>query len=69
MIRRRDPPTACVGNRSLYLQTQPALLSIGAKEQAVFDNGSRKSKKNAAKVRPKKRYVPLVKKEGGGGLG
>jgi hypothetical protein len=42
---------------------RPALLGIGAKEQEVFDDGSGKGKKNGGKVRPEKRYVPLVKKE------
>ncbi|KAG6813770.1 hypothetical protein H0H92_007722 [Tricholoma furcatifolium] len=40
-------------------ESRPALLGIGAKEQEVYDDGS---KKKGVK-RPEKRYVPLVKKE------
>lgn len=39
---------------------RPALLGIGAKEQEVFDDGS---KKKGGKARPERRYVPIVKKE------
>ncbi|EDR08893.1 uncharacterized protein LACBIDRAFT_296423 [Laccaria bicolor S238N-H82] len=45
-----------------YLPTaRPALLGIGAKEQEVYDDGSkRKASKN---TRPERRYVPIIKKE------
>ncbi|KDR75287.1 hypothetical protein GALMADRAFT_69508 [Galerina marginata CBS 339.88] len=39
---------------------RPALLGIGAKEQEVFDDGSKKSNKNK---RPERRYVPIIKQE------
>ena len=39
---------------------RPALLGIGAKEQEVFDDGSRKGGKSK---RPDRRYVPVVKQE------
>ncbi|KAG6857759.1 hypothetical protein H0H87_004175 [Tephrocybe sp. NHM501043] len=42
-------------------ESRPALLGIGAKEQEVYDDGSKK--KGGANKRPEKRYVPLVKKE------
>uniref|UniRef100_D8Q9K7 G-patch domain-containing protein n=1 Tax=Schizophyllum commune (strain H4-8 / FGSC 9210) TaxID=578458 RepID=D8Q9K7_SCHCM len=41
-------------------EARPALLGIGAKEQEVYDDGS---KKPAYKKRPDKRYVPVIKKE------
>ncbi|KAL1742368.1 DExH-box splicing factor binding site-domain-containing protein [Schizophyllum fasciatum] len=41
-------------------QSRPALLGIGAKEQEVYDDGSKKA---AFKKRPDKRYVPVIKKE------
>ncbi|KAH9941764.1 DExH-box splicing factor binding site-domain-containing protein [Epithele typhae] len=41
--------------------SRPALLGIGAKEREVFDDGSKGKK--GAKVRPEKRYVPVIKKE------
>ncbi|KAG6897716.1 hypothetical protein C0992_011926 [Termitomyces sp. T32_za158] len=40
-------------------EARPALLGIGAKEQEVYDDGSKKKRA----TRPEKRYVPLVKKE------
>ncbi|KAH0589184.1 Pre-mRNA-splicing factor spp2 [Termitomyces sp. J132] len=40
-------------------EARPALLGIGAKEQEVYDDGSKK--KGAS--RPEKKYVPLIKKE------
>jgi len=39
---------------------RPALLGIGAKEQEVFDDGSKK--KNAIK-RPERRYMPIIKQD------
>ncbi|KAF9481574.1 hypothetical protein BDN70DRAFT_912208 [Pholiota conissans] len=42
---------------------RPALLGIGAKEQEVYDDGSKKSNK---KVRPERRYVPIIKQERSG---
>lgn len=39
---------------------RPALLGIGAKEQEVFDDGSKKTKKMN---RPERRYVPIIKQE------
>ncbi|KAG6866682.1 hypothetical protein C0991_000792 [Blastosporella zonata] len=42
-------------------ESRPALLGIGAKEQEVYDDGSKK--KGGANKRPERRYVPLVKKE------
>ncbi|TFY54482.1 hypothetical protein EVG20_g9685 [Dentipellis fragilis] len=47
-------------------QARPALLGIGAKEREVLDDGS--GKKNKA-VRPEKRYVPVIRKEGEGSEG
>ncbi|KAI0318911.1 hypothetical protein OF83DRAFT_1275880 [Amylostereum chailletii] len=44
---------------------RPALLGIGAKEREVFDDGS-KSKRGKA-TRPERKYMPLVKREVGGG--
>ncbi|KAF8160885.1 DExH-box splicing factor binding site-domain-containing protein [Crassisporium funariophilum] len=41
--------------------SRPALLGIGAKEQEVYDDGS-KQKANKNK-RPERRYVPIVKQE------
>lgn len=41
-------------------EARPALLGIGAKEQEVYDDGSKKA---AYKKRPDKRYVPVLKKE------
>ncbi|VDB83322.1 unnamed protein product [Peniophora sp. CBMAI 1063] len=44
-----------------YLPTaRPALLGLGAKEQEVLDDGSKKSKRP---MRPERRYVPVVQKE------
>ncbi|KAG6861690.1 hypothetical protein C0995_013259 [Termitomyces sp. Mi166 len=40
-------------------EARPALLGIGAKEQEVYDDGSKKKRPS----RPEKRYVPLIKKE------
>ena len=63
---KEGAPTSAKGRKHVepWLPTaRPALLGIGAKEQEVFDDGSGKGKKNAGKVRPEKRYVPLVKKE------
>lgn len=46
-----------------YIPTaRPALLGIGAKEQEVFDDGSKKFKSK----RPDKRYVPVVRQERSG---
>ncbi|KAG6920051.1 hypothetical protein DXG01_010119 [Tephrocybe rancida] len=42
-------------------ESRPALLGIGAKEQEVYDDGSKK--KGGGSKRPERRYVPLVKKE------
>jgi len=39
---------------------RPALLGIGAKEQEVFDDGSKSKYKSK---RPERRYVPIVKKD------
>ncbi|KJA29062.1 hypothetical protein HYPSUDRAFT_61894 [Hypholoma sublateritium FD-334 SS-4] len=39
---------------------RPALLGIGAKEQEVYDDGSKKRK---GAGRPERRYVPIVKQE------
>ncbi|KAF8813723.1 hypothetical protein BYT27DRAFT_7083379 [Phlegmacium glaucopus] len=39
---------------------RPALLGIGAKEQEVYDDGS---KKGAKAKRPDRRYVPIIKQE------
>ena len=39
---------------------RPALLGIGAKEQEVYDDGSKKGGKSK---RPDRRYVPVVKQE------
>lgn len=39
---------------------RPALLGIGAKEQEVYDDGSKKGGKSK---RPDRRYVPIVKQE------
>lgn len=39
-------------------EARPALLGIGAKEQEVYDDGSKKRK---GPIRPEKRYVPVVK--------
>lgn len=45
-----------------YLPTaRPALLGIGAKEQEVFDDGSKR--KGSKNTRPERRYVPIIKKE------
>ncbi|KAG6837794.1 hypothetical protein H0H93_016162 [Arthromyces matolae] len=41
-------------------EARPALLGIGAKEQEVLDDGSKKKGRSA---RPDKKYVPLLKKE------
>ncbi|KIY54012.1 hypothetical protein FISHEDRAFT_32208 [Fistulina hepatica ATCC 64428] len=41
-------------------QARPALLGIGAKEQEVYDDGS---KKNGRHSRPNKRYIPVLKQE------
>ncbi|KAL7277274.1 hypothetical protein ACG7TL_009127 [Trametes sanguinea] len=46
-------------------QSRPALLGIGAKEKEVFDDGSKKK----GKLRPERRYVPVIKKERSGGDG
>lgn len=44
-----------------YLPTaRPALLGIGAREQEVYDDGSKKSGKSK---RPDRRYVPIVKQD------
>ncbi|KAH9485217.1 Pre-mRNA-splicing factor SPP2 [Psilocybe cubensis] len=40
--------------------SRPALLGIGAKEQEVYDDGS---KKNSKAKRPERRYVPVIKQE------
>ncbi|KAF8200887.1 DExH-box splicing factor binding site-domain-containing protein [Pholiota molesta] len=42
---------------------RPALLGIGAKEQEVYDDGSKKGNK---KPRPERRYVPIIKQERSG---
>ena len=42
---------------------RPALLGIGAKEQEVYDDGSKKGGKSK---RPDRRYVPIVKQERSG---
>ncbi|KAF8906478.1 DExH-box splicing factor binding site-domain-containing protein [Gymnopilus junonius] len=39
---------------------RPALLGIGAKEQEVFDDGSKKTTKSN---RPERRYVPIIRQE------
>ncbi|KAF8967821.1 DExH-box splicing factor binding site-domain-containing protein [Flammula alnicola] len=39
---------------------RPALLGIGAKEQEVYDDGS---KKNSKSRRPERRYVPIIRQE------
>jgi G-patch domain len=39
---------------------RPALLGIGAKEQEVYDDGSKKGGKSK---RPDRRYVPIIKQE------
>ena len=39
---------------------RPALLGIGAKEQEVYDDGSKKTRKS---TRPERRYVPIIKQE------
>jgi hypothetical protein len=41
-------------------KSRPALLGIGAKEQEVLDDGSKKKKRRG----DEKRYIPLVRKEG-----
>ncbi|KAF5321901.1 hypothetical protein D9619_001831 [Psilocybe cf. subviscida] len=46
---------------------RPALLGIGAKEQEVYDDGSKK--KNNSSKRPERRYMPVVKQERGGSGG
>ena len=38
---------------------RPALLGIGAKEQEVFDDGSKNNKRN----RPERKYMPVVKQD------
>lgn len=44
-----------------YLPTaRPALLGIGAKEQEIYDDGSKKSGKSK---RPDRRYMPIIKQE------
>ncbi|TFK23700.1 hypothetical protein FA15DRAFT_620507, partial [Coprinopsis marcescibilis] len=44
-----------------YMPTaRPALLGIGAKEQEVYDDGSKSKFKNK---RPERKYMPLVKQE------
>ncbi|KAF7362129.1 Pre-mRNA-splicing factor spp2 [Mycena venus] len=40
-------------------EARPALLGIGAKEQEVFDDGSKKK----GSKRPERRYVPVVKQD------
>ncbi|PPQ93671.1 hypothetical protein CVT25_012730 [Psilocybe cyanescens] len=40
--------------------SRPALLGIGAKEQEIYDDGS---KKNSKTKRPERRYVPVIKQE------
>ena len=40
--------------------SRPALLGIGAKEQEVYDDGSKKGGKSK---RPDRRYVPVIKQE------
>ncbi|KAF9564785.1 hypothetical protein CPC08DRAFT_787373 [Agrocybe pediades] len=40
---------------------RPALLGIGAKEQEVYDDGSKK--KGSGSKRPERRYVPIIKQE------
>lgn len=40
---------------------RPALLGIGAKEQEVYDDGSKKNGKSVK--RPERRYVPVIKQE------
>ncbi|KAJ7502864.1 DExH-box splicing factor binding site-domain-containing protein [Mycena galericulata] len=42
-------------------EARPALLGIGAKEQEVFDDGSKK--KTNPNKRPERRYVPVVKQD------
>ena len=45
-----------------YLPTaRPALLGIGAKEQEVYDDGSKR--KVGKSTRPERRYVPIIKQE------
>ncbi|KAF9528493.1 DExH-box splicing factor binding site-domain-containing protein [Crepidotus variabilis] len=47
-----------------YLPTsRPSLLGIGAKEQEVYDDGSKKTNKTR---RPDKRYVPIIRQERSG---
>jgi hypothetical protein len=40
-------------------EARPALLGIGAKEQEVFDDGSKKK----GNKRPERRYVPVIKQD------
>jgi hypothetical protein len=40
-------------------EARPALLGIGAKEQEVYDDGSKKR----GPTRPEKRYVPVIKRD------
>lgn len=40
---------------------RPALLGIGAKEQEVYDDGSKKKGSNSK--RPERRYVPIIRQE------
>jgi len=42
---------------------RPALLGIGAKEQELYDDGSKKGNKSK---RPDRRYVPIIKQERSG---
>ncbi|KAJ6495653.1 DExH-box splicing factor binding site-domain-containing protein [Mycena vitilis] len=44
-------------------EARPALLGIGAKEQEVFDDGSKKK----GNKRPERRYVPVIKQDRDGG--